>query len=260
MAWWSRLARTFRPTRVTDDIDEELASHLEEAIARGRDPEEARRALGVPLRHREASRDIRVLPWLDALRADVRFGGRQILKNRVTSAAAILSLGLAMGACVAAFRIVDAVLLRPLPYADPNGLVMLWEHHMSDVGASHNVTGPANFLDWRDEARSFSAMAAFASARVTIVAPGGDPVSEQARYANAALLPMLGVKPVLGRLYGEADDQAGAARVAVLDYGLWQQHFGGRRDIVGRTVQLNGNDVTVVGVLPKGFAFFEPAA
>jgi putative ABC transport system permease protein len=86
MAWWSRLARTFRPDRVSDDIDEELSSHLEEALARGRDPDEARRAIGVPAHYREASRVIRMLPWLDALRADVRFGWRQILKNRVTSA------------------------------------------------------------------------------------------------------------------------------------------------------------------------------
>src|SRR6185312_15583982 len=148
----------------------------------------------------------------------------------------------------------------PLPYADPNGLVMLWEHHMSNAGSAHNVTGPANFLDWRDEARSFSAMAAFVTSRVTIVAAGGDPVSEQSRYANAALLPMLGIKPVLGRLYTEAEDRAGAARVAVLDYGLWQRRFGSRRAIVGSTVQINGNDVTIVGVLPKGFAFFEPSA
>src|SRR5262249_32210220 len=107
------------------DIDEELASHLEEAVANGRDPDEARRALGLPLRHREASRDIRLLPWLDALRADLRFGRRQILKNGVTSAAAILSLGLAMGASIAAFRVVDAVLLRPLPIAAPDRLFEL---------------------------------------------------------------------------------------------------------------------------------------
>src|SRR6185437_12983356 len=95
---------------------------------------------------------------------------------------------------------------------------------------------------------------------VTVAAAGGDPVSEQSRYANAALLPMLGVKPFIGRLYTEAEDTPGAPRVGVLDYGFWQRRFGGRRDIVGATARINGNDVTIVGVLPKNFAFFEPAA
>lgn len=256
--------RREREARLTDEMRFHVDMQAEALVRAGTEPAEARRqalvAFGGRERWRDAARDEYRGQFFDHLGQDVRYGARSLFHARVFTAASVATLALGIGATTAIFSVVDAVLLRPLPYADPNGLVMLWEHHMSDVGASHNVTGPANFLDWRDEARSFSAMAAFASARVTIVAPGGDPVSEQARYANAALLPMLGVKPVLGRLYGEADDQAGAARVAVLDYGLWQQHFGGRRDIVGRTVQLNGNDVTVVGVLPKGFAFFEPAA
>src|SRR5215472_6355484 len=122
MSWWSRVVNVFRSDRLSSEIDEELRSHLEEAVARGRDPAEASRALGTALRHREASRDVRLLPWLDALRADVTFGWRQLKKHPATSTAAILSLALAMGACTSAFRLIDAMLLRPLPVAGADKL------------------------------------------------------------------------------------------------------------------------------------------
>src|SRR5690348_1040498 len=117
MAWWNRISNVFHGDRVNREIDEELASHLEEAIEQGRDPAEARRALGSMLRQREASRDVRLVPWLESLRADAIFGWRQLAKRKTASAAAILSLGLAIGACTAAFRLVDALFLRPLPVA-----------------------------------------------------------------------------------------------------------------------------------------------
>ena len=97
MSLWMRLRNTFRTDRLQREIDDELESHIAEAVAQGRDPNEARRAFGSPLRHREASRDARLIAWLDSLRADAIFGLRQLRKNRVTSAAAILSLALAMG-------------------------------------------------------------------------------------------------------------------------------------------------------------------
>src|SRR5690349_20473439 len=122
MSLWSRIANTFRGNRLSREIDEELLSHIEEAIEDDRDPAEARRALGSALRHREASHDIRHIPWLDALRADALFGWRQLHKRKVESAVAILSLGLAFGACTSAFRIIDALLLRPLPINNPERL------------------------------------------------------------------------------------------------------------------------------------------
>jgi len=257
------LRRRQRESRLTDEMRFHVDMQADTLVRAGVEPAEARRralvAFGGRERWRDAARDEYRSRVVDHFVQDVRYGARSLVHSRVYTAAAIATLALGIGATTAIFSVVDAVLLRPLPYADPNGLVMLWEHHLS-VGNSHNVTGPANFLDWRDEARSFSAMASFVGARVTLSADGGDPVSEQARYANAALLPMLGVTPVVGRLYSEAEDRPAAARVAVIDYGLWQRRFGGRRDVVGSTVQINGNDVTIVGVLPNNFAFFEPAA
>src|SRR5579871_6282982 len=112
MSMLSRIANLLRPARVNRELDEELASHLHEAAARGRDPVEARRSFGSPLHRREESRDIRLIPWLDSLRADAVFGWRQLSKKKATSAVAILSLGLAFGACTGAFRLIDALLLR----------------------------------------------------------------------------------------------------------------------------------------------------
>jgi hypothetical protein len=122
MSVWSRITNVFRSDQLTREIDEELESHIEEAIRHGRDPEEARKAFGSALRRREDSRDVRLLPWLDSLRADAVFGWRQLRKNKVTSAAAVLSLALAIGACTAACRLIDALLLRPLPVANTDRL------------------------------------------------------------------------------------------------------------------------------------------
>src|ERR1700680_4872364 len=125
MSLWTRIANMFRGDRLNREIDEELESHIAEAIARGRDPVEARKALGSALRHREGSRDVRLVSWLESLRADAVFGWRQLVKTKVTSAAAILSLALAIGACTSAFRLIDALLLRPLPVAQPERLYAL---------------------------------------------------------------------------------------------------------------------------------------
>jgi hypothetical protein len=115
----------FRGDRVASEIDEEITGHLNEAIHSGRDPAEARRSIGAALQYREESRDIRLIAWADSLRADAVFGWRQLLKNKATSAAAVVSLALAIGACTSAFRLIDALLLRPLPITDPNHLYVV---------------------------------------------------------------------------------------------------------------------------------------
>src|ERR1700747_2063451 len=122
MSIWSRIANTLRGDGVTREIDKELQSHLQDAIESGRDPAEARRAIGNALSLREQVREFRILPWFDSLKMDAIFGWRQVRKNKITSAAAVLSLALGMGACTAAFRLIDALLLRPLPIAAPERL------------------------------------------------------------------------------------------------------------------------------------------
>src|SRR5580704_17333048 len=125
MSMWSRITNVFRPHIVHEDIDAELQSHLEEARERGRDPGEASRAFGSRLLAREAMRDTIVAGWLDSLLKDGIFGWRQLLKHKTASIAAILSLGLAIGSATAAFRLIDALLLRPLPVSDPAHLYVV---------------------------------------------------------------------------------------------------------------------------------------
>src|ERR1700732_2228034 len=139
MSLWSRIANVLRRDRLSREIDEELESHIEEAIEQGRDPAEARRAFGSTLRLREESRDIRIVAWLDSLRADAVFGWRQLKKKKVTSAAAILSLALAGGACTSAFRLIDALLLRPLPVTEPERLYALFRQGIGPEGKSQAV-------------------------------------------------------------------------------------------------------------------------
>jgi len=125
MSWWSQLSNVFRSGRLNREIDEEFASHIDEAIASGRDPEEARRAFGSVVRQRESSRDVRLAAWLDSLRADSVFAWRQLRRHRIASGAAIVSLALAIGACTTAFRLIDALLLRPMPVSDPERLYVV---------------------------------------------------------------------------------------------------------------------------------------
>ena len=128
MPIWSRTRNLFRANRVDREIDEELESHIAEAVANGRDPDEARRAFGSAFRHREASRDAHLIGWLDSLRADTIFGLRQLRKSKITSLAAVLSLALAIGSCMAAFRLIDAVLFRPLPVTNADRLYEVSRH------------------------------------------------------------------------------------------------------------------------------------
>ena len=123
MSLWSRAGNVLHGHGLNREIDAELQSHFDEAIAKGRDPAEVRRAFGSVPWIREESRDVKITPSLHSLRADVVFGWRQLMKRRVSSAAAILSLALAIGVCTSAFRLIDAVLLRPLPVADPQTTV-----------------------------------------------------------------------------------------------------------------------------------------
>src|SRR5438552_3119876 len=142
MSLWSRVANAFRGDRLSREIDEELKSHIDEAIEHGRDPGEARRAFGPALRQFEESRDLRLIAWLDSLRADSVFAWRQLIKRKATSAAAILSLGLAIGSCTSAFRLIDALLLRPLPVAHPEQLYALTRHGIDFDGK------PATYDAW----------------------------------------------------------------------------------------------------------------
>src|SRR5580693_7312397 len=210
MPLWSRIVNACRGDRLNREIDEEIQSHLAEAVAHGRGPSEARAALGSALRHREESRDIRLVPWLDSLRADAVFGWRQIMKRKVTSAAAILSLALAIGGCTAAFRLIDALLLRPLPIAAPERLYACY--NLSNLSG-----GPPLILDgyeypmfrqMRAAAKGQAELIAVSYAERTDLTYASDQEMEKAfvQKVSGWMFRSFGLRPALGRLLTEQDD------------------------------------------------------
>jgi len=259
MSLFSRLANVFRPDRLNREIDEELASHLAEAADRGRDPAETRRAFGPALRYREESRDLRLLAWLEPLRADTIFGWRQLRKRKVTSGAAILSLALAIGACTAAFRLIDALLLRPLPVAHPEQLYSLARQGRDSTGNTIVGFGGWAYPDFalmRDAVRGRAGLIAVSFTERDDVTYGSDAEMEKAclQYVSGSMFAFFGLRPSLGRLLTANDDrEPGAHPYAVLSYDYWSRRFGRDPRVVGRTFHLGERIFEIVGVGPERF-------
>jgi len=260
MSLWSRIANVFLGRSLSREIDEEIQSHIAEAIEQGRDPAEARRAFGSALRRREESRDIRLVAWLDALRADAVFGWRQLKKNKVTSAAAILSLALAIGACTSAFRLIDALLLRPLPVAEPERLyaVSRQEIRLAWDGKQHIYDGwayPA-FRLMRAAVKDQAELIAVSGVNRTDVtyASGQEMEKAHVQYVSGWIFGSFGLQPVLGRLLTENDDrEPGAHAYAVLSQDYWARRFSRDTKVIGRTFRMGNRLYEIVGVCAGPF-------
>lgn len=263
MSWWSRIANVLRGDRLSREIDEELQSHIEEAIAQGRDPVEARRALGPALRLREESRDVRLIAWLESLRADAVFGWRQLMKRKATSAAAILSLALGIGACTSAFRLIDALLLRPLPVSEPGQLYALSRQFIGPDGIPHTYDSwayPA-FRLMRAAVKDQAELMAISYSERTDVTYGSDAEFEKAyrQYISGWMFSSFGLRPAAGRLFTESDDlKPGAHPYAVLSYDYWTSRFGQNPKVIGRTFRMGNDLYEIVGVGPERFTGTEP--
>lgn len=192
---------------------------------------------------------------MDLVLQDLRYAARALWRSPAFTFTAILAIALGVGANTAMFSVVNTVLLRELPYRDPERLALLWEHNLSSKKL-HNVVGPANFLAWRDEARSFESMAAWIDGRASLTGAGQEPQSVQVRYATGEIFSILGAKPAVGRLFTPVDDNPSAPRVAVISHQLWQERFGGRASAIGQLVSLGGTPYTLIGVLPNDFRFY----
>jgi putative ABC transport system permease protein len=268
MSLWTRVENAFRGERLNRELNEEFEAHIEEAITEGRDPEEARRAFGLLLRQREASREHRVTGWLDALRADALFGWRQLRRNRVTSAVAILSLALAMGACVSAFRLIDALLLRPLPVAAPERLYALSRQVFDESGKLRSFDSWAypDFALMRAAAKSVSGkggaelIAVSYTDRLDLTYATDEEMEKgYVQYVSGWMFDSLGLRPALGRLFTEKDDRTpGAHPYAVLSYDYWKRRFGRDPKVIGRTLRMGDQLFEIVGVGPEPFTGTEP--
>ena len=220
----------------------------------------ARRQFGNTTLLQEDLRAMQIIPAIEALRGDLTYAARMLRKNPGFAAAAVITLALGIGANTAIFSVCNAVLFKPLPYAEPDRIVMLSERQ-SD-GKLGDVA-PANFVDWRDASRSFSGMAAVrASSFASSFILGGQ--GEASRLAggdvSSSFFSVLGVRFMLGRNFLPEEDRPGQNRVAILSYAAWSERFGADRDIAGKTITLDDESYTVVGVLPAGFQFGSTAA
>jgi putative ABC transport system permease protein len=191
---------------------------------------------------------------MSTLWQDLKFALRMLLRNRSVTGIAILALALGVGANTAIFSIVNGVLLRPLPYAQPDRLVWFWEIQPTLPTAPFSG---ADFIDYQSQNQTFQSVAAVRSLTSNLTGHG-DPQRIQIAVVSTNLFSTLGVQPALGRDFLPAEGQPGAARVGLLSYGFWQSEFGGDRSILGKQIILNGEPVTLVGVLPASFQYLQP--
>jgi putative ABC transport system permease protein len=260
---WSRITYAFRGDRLNREIDEEFAAHIEEAIAAGNDPTEVRRTFGSQLRLREQSHEVRVVARLDCLRADLVFGWRQLLKRKITTASAVLSLALAIGACASAFRLIDALFLRPLPVAHADRLNVLAIRVPDGNGVSRTMDEFSfpEFARMRGAAQGQAELiAASLTSRTDLTyATEGEMEKGYVQYISGSMFPTFELQPVLGRIF-TADDERnpGAGPYAVLSYNYWSRRFASDPSVLGRSVHIGGKLFQIVGVGPKSFTGTEP--
>jgi putative ABC transport system permease protein len=263
MSIWSRFANVFRG-RVDEEIDAEIQSHFDDAQFEGREAAEAARAFGSRLRAREAIRDVIVNPWLESIVRDAVFGWRQILKHKTASVAAVLSLALGIGACVASFRLIDALFLRPLPIAHPERLYALTFQNLSEgkieTGDQFDYPG---FRQLRAAVKDQAALMAISFVGRVDLTFGSDDEMERAwrQYVSGRIFSEFGLKPALGRLLSANDDiTPGADPYAVISYEYWSRRFAKDPGVIGRRFRIANDFFEIIGVAPEGFTGTEPGA
>lgn len=191
---------------------------------------------------------------MQILLQDLRFGIRILTKNPTHTLVAVLALAFGIGATSAVFSIANAVLIRPLPYSQPNQLVMIWENNIKEGNPFYSVA-PPNWLDFKNQSEVFEQLAAFTRTGQVNLTGLGDPISITTARVSPDCFPMLGASPILGRYFTQEEDQPGNNRVAILSYSFWQSQFAGDLNVLDRTIILDGVDYAVVGVMPSDFRF-----
>lgn len=255
-----RFAGLFHKDRKDGELAEELESHLQMHIAdnvrAGMSPADARRdaliKLGGLEQVKEYYRARRGIPFLESFLQDVRFGLRMLGKSPGFTTVAILTLALGIGANTAMFSIIDAVLLRPLPFGNPERLVQLWE---TEISPGNDPVNGLDFLDWRSDNHSFVGMTVYTVGRTYNLSGSGESAIARAINTDANFFSVLGVVPRIGRTFANGEDVAGSNHVVVLSDAYWRSQFGGNTEIVGKTIELDSEAYTVIGIMAPGFNF-----
>ena len=271
MSWLSRFTNVFRSEKVSGDLDEELQFHLEErtrqlvesGLTREEAEREAGKHLGNPLLLRESSREVKLLPWLDSIVQDTRIGLRMLAKSPAVTAAALGSLSLAMGACLAAFSLINALILRELPVRQPDRLIYITcnEDAENPQREADTFSYPL-FERLRDAARPQADLFATShqgALRRVLFQGSGQEEKIRPQWISGNAFQILGIKPAIGRLLADADDQRpGDHPVAVLSHSFWTRRFNSDPSVLGRWFTLAESQYQVIGVAQKGFTGVEP--
>src|SRR5215468_724077 len=258
---FNRLRSQLRRGKVERDLDRELQFHLEmetaENVRRGMSEEEARRAallsFGGVERTKEAYRDIARFRRLEDFRQDLRYGARMLFKKPGFTLIAVLTLALGIGANTAIFSVVNGVLLRPLPYKEPDRLARFYSEFPT-MNLRKFWISPPEYVDVQKEAKSWESIGAWSAGGVNIAA-NGPPIRVAATGVTRSLIDTLGVQPAQGRNFTLGEDTVGGPRVAIISHALWQRSFGGQADIVGKQITIDARTFNVVGVMPQGYVF-----
>ena len=258
MGWLDRLTNVVRPARVSDEIEEELRYHINagtaDNVAAGMSPEEARtdavRRFGNITVASASSYEANIFVWLETILQDLRYGARGLRSNPGVTAVALLSVALASGASTAIFSVIHTVLLRALPYLEPDRITMLWATSKLNGSLENNASVP-NFEDWKKRTRTLEKLASYREADASFSVNGQSDWIEYA-LVYGDLFGLLGRRPILGRAFNPDDP---VAHEVVLSDRLWRTRFDASPDVIGRTVELSGVDFQVVGVMPENFDF-----
>ena len=258
------LRSLFDRTGIEKDTDEELRAHVldrrEDLERSGLTREEAERRARIEFggheKFKEECREERGGFWLETVWSDIRFGARMLRKSPGFTAVAILTLALGIGANTAIFSVVNAVLIRPLPYPQAKRLTILWSTWGKETRGP--ASGP-EMMELRKRCRSFDEIGGIWATTGTITGTA-EPEQVRLAFTTANFLPLVAEKPQLGRFFAPGEDRRGAAPLIILADGLWRREFGANPGVVGQTARLNGNDYTIVGVLPRDFKLLFPDA
>jgi predicted permease len=259
---WRRLVFFFRRGEFHRDLEEEVADHMRmkarDLSKEGIPSEEAqcgaRREFGNALLLRETSRYAWGFRWIENFLQDLRYGMRQLRRNPGFTAVAVMTLALGIGANSAVFSVVNAVLLKALPYPHPHQLFEVWRTH--GQGWVGSVSIP-DLRDWQKQNTAFQGISAYSSARFNLRSKSA-PQTVLGAHVSANFFRVMQVRPLMGRGFVQDEDTLGHNHVAVLGYDLWRTQFGGQPNLVGRNVRLNGDIYTVVGVMPQSFHYPTP--
>ncbi len=263
MSWlgelWRRLVFFFRRGEFHRDLEEEMQHHLQMKVQghveAGLSAEEARyaalREFGNTLLLREKSGGVWGFAWFEALLQDLRYGLRQLRRNPGFTAVAVATLALGIGANTAIFSVVNVLVLNPYSFPAADRIVLVEARHVS---GKNSGAGYRDFLDWREQDDVFEEMAIAPEVLNFTLTGQGEAQRVVGGLTTYGLLRVLDIQPAIGRFFNAGEDKPGAPRVAVLTYASWQHRFGGRDDVLGRTMTMNGKPFTIIGVMPSGFA------